>query len=62
MARTLADVVLRRTNLGAAGWPGAACVMRCADVVGTELGWNSDRLVSEIAALRAFYAPVRIPD
>jgi glycerol-3-phosphate dehydrogenase len=62
MARSLADVVLRRTNLGAAGWPGSACVMRCADVVGTELGWNSERLVSEIAALRAFYAPVRIPD
>jgi glycerol-3-phosphate dehydrogenase len=62
MARTLTDVVLRRTNLGPAGWPGAACVMRCADVMGAELGWNSERMVAEIAALRAAYAPVRIPD
>jgi glycerol-3-phosphate dehydrogenase len=62
MARTLADVVLRRTSLGAAGWPGTACVMRCADVMAAELGWDSGRLVSEIAALRACYAPVRIPD
>ncbi len=62
MARTLADAVLRRTNLGAAGWPGAACVTRCADVMGAELGWNAERRNAEIAALRAFYAPVRLPD
>lgn len=62
MARTLSDAVLRRTNLGAAGWPGTPCVMRCADVMRAELGWDAERTAAEIAALRAFYAPVRLPD
>ncbi|MCB0109669.1 MAG: hypothetical protein KDE53_27295, partial [Caldilineaceae bacterium] len=53
MALTLADVLLRRTELGAAGWPGAACVHHCATVMADELGWSPTRMQQEIAAYKA---------
>jgi glycerol-3-phosphate dehydrogenase len=58
MARTLVDVVVRRTNIGAAGLPDAATVARCAHVAAKELGWDAATVDAEVARLRAFYSPV----
>jgi glycerol-3-phosphate dehydrogenase len=59
MSVTLADAVLRRTPLGALGFPGDAAVNRAADLVGEELSWPDERKNGEIAALQRFYAEVR---
>ena len=58
MVGTLADAVLRRTPLGALGYPGDAACARAASMVGAELGWTPARQEREIEALRAFYAPI----
>ena len=55
MAITLADAVLRRTPLGALGYPGDAAVERAAAIAGAELAWSADRTGAEIDALKAFY-------
>ena len=55
MAPTLADIVIRRTPLGALGHPGAAALTRAAAIVGAELGWTEDQRQREIAAVDAFY-------
>ena len=59
MAPTLADIVIRRTPLGALGHPGDAAIVRAAAVVGTELGWTEDRRRAEIAGVDAFYGIVK---
>jgi glycerol-3-phosphate dehydrogenase len=56
MALTLADVVLRRTPLGALGHPGSDAIETAAAIVGSELGWSDQRRQDEIAAVNAFYA------
>lgn len=56
MAITLRDAVVRRTPLGALGYPGDAAVDRAAAIVGSESGWSSERTRAEIADLRQFYA------
>ena len=43
MAVTLADAVMRRTPLGALGYPGDAAAARAAAIVGDELGWTPER-------------------
>jgi len=58
MVVTLADAVIRRTPLGALGFPGDAPAQRAADIVGAELGWSDERRRQELDALRAFY---RVP-
>jgi len=57
MARSLADVVFRRTELGAAGTPellGAA-----ASAVAAELGWSSDRQRDELGAVHGRFGVPR---
>jgi len=56
MAVTLADAVIRRTPLGALGYPGDAPLTRAAAIVGAELGWSEERRREEIAAVKAFYS------
>jgi glycerol-3-phosphate dehydrogenase len=58
MARTLVDVLVRRTNLGSAGFPGEAVAETCAAVMAAELGWTPARTAEELAAVRRFYEPV----
>ena len=58
MARTLVDVVARRTMLGTAGHPGKVVAHACADTLARELRWTPTRMSAEIDALRTFYAPV----
>src|SRR6266851_206360 len=55
MAPTLADIVIRRTPLGALGHPGDAALARAAAIVGTERKWSDDRRREEIAAVDRFY-------
>lgn len=55
MAVTLADAVIRRTPLGALGYPGDAPLEHAAQIVGAELGWPEERRRSEIDAVRRFY-------
>ena len=51
MAQTLADVVFRRTPLGAAGNPGKAVLQACADHMGEQLGWSHQRRQQELEAV-----------
>ncbi len=55
MARTVADIVIRRTELGAAGHPGAAIVEAVAAIAAEEFGWDADRRTKEVAAVAEFY-------
>ena len=52
---TLADIVIRRSELGAMGHPGADLVKAMAAIAAEELGWDADRRDREIAAVDAFY-------
>jgi glycerol-3-phosphate dehydrogenase len=56
MARTLADAVLRRLDLGTAGPAPPEEIDAVAGVMAAELGWDAGRERSERAALDAFYA------
>jgi glycerol-3-phosphate dehydrogenase len=56
MAHSLADVVLRRLDLGTAGEPAVEDVETVAGVLFHELGWDMGRLAAERADLAAFYA------
>jgi glycerol-3-phosphate dehydrogenase len=55
MAITLADAVIRRTPIGALGYPGDDALERAAAIVGGELGWSAARRQDEIAAVRRVY-------
>jgi hypothetical protein len=48
--------VLRRTPLGALGYPGDAGAERAAQIVGGELGWPAQRTRDELDALKKFYS------
>jgi glycerol-3-phosphate dehydrogenase len=56
MALSLADAVLRRLDLGAAGAPPAAELAVVSGTMARELGWDAARAEAERAALAAFYA------
>jgi glycerol-3-phosphate dehydrogenase len=56
MAVSLSDAVIRRTPLGALGYPGDDVMERAAAVVGNELRWSDERRRTEIAAVRDFYS------
>jgi glycerol-3-phosphate dehydrogenase len=58
MAITLADAVIRRTPLGALGYPGDVPLERAAAIVGAELRWSDARRREEAAAVRGFYGIV----
>jgi glycerol-3-phosphate dehydrogenase len=47
-ARTLADVLLRRTGLGTLGHPGDDVLEAVAGVVALELGWSDERRDAEL--------------
>jgi glycerol-3-phosphate dehydrogenase len=55
MAQTLADVVLRRTGLGAAGPPDIECLIASGAVMASELGWDQLRVNQEIDKTIAAY-------
>ena len=57
MACTLADIVIRRTELGATGHPGADVVDAIARIAAEELEWDADERARQIAAVDRFYGP-----
>jgi len=59
MAMTLADALIRRTEAGSAGHPGADAVTRAATLMAGVHGWTPEQLAREMAAVDAFYA---LPD
>ncbi len=57
-ARTLSDVLLRRTGLGTVGMPDESVLTTVAAVVGEELGWDAARRDAELeAAVRELSLP-----
>jgi glycerol-3-phosphate dehydrogenase len=52
---TLADIVLRRLDLGTGRNAGDAVLERCAQIAGEELGWNAERRLAEIRRVRLSY-------
>ncbi len=52
-ARSLADVLLRRTGAATAGHPGAALVAAVADLLARELGWSPAERQAQIEAFEA---------
>ncbi len=57
MAQTLADVVYRRTGLGATGAPSDDMLQACAKTMAEELDWDAARLTTEIDAVQRFWVP-----
>jgi glycerol-3-phosphate dehydrogenase len=55
MARKIADVLFRRTNIGWFGYPGSGFIEKCADIMGEELGWDSKRKWAEIDDAKRFF-------
>jgi glycerol-3-phosphate dehydrogenase len=55
LASTLADVVMRRLDMGTGELPADSTLQACAEVMGQELGWDSVRCGRELARLRASY-------
>jgi len=59
MAVSLADAVVRRTEAGSAGHPGADALQRAATLMAWVLGWDAQQMEEEVAAVEAFY---RLPE
>lgn len=57
MAHKLADIVMRRTELGTAEYPGEEGLKTCADIMAQELGWDDARVKKEISEVKAIYTP-----
>jgi glycerol-3-phosphate dehydrogenase len=51
MARTLADIVLRRTELGSGGDPGQEEIAEAAEIAAKELSWGEEQRQSEVRSL-----------
>jgi glycerol-3-phosphate dehydrogenase len=51
----LSDAVIRRTEAGSAGHPGTDAIERAGAVMRQALGWDEQRLRSEIAEVETFY-------
>jgi glycerol-3-phosphate dehydrogenase len=54
-AMRLTDIVIRRTALGSMDPPGEEALRSAAALAGAELGWDQQRVASEIDAVRDFY-------
>jgi glycerol-3-phosphate dehydrogenase len=55
MASKLADVVLRRTDLGTSGDPGDKALKDCAEIMKNELSWNDGKVLDEIEEVSNFF-------
>ncbi len=56
-AEKLADVVLRRTELGSGEYPSDEALNAAAKLMGNELGWDKSRIDSEIEYVKQKYQP-----
>ena len=57
MAQRLADVVMRRTLLGSAGFPGETPLRACAAIMSQEMGWSETRTIEELDEVRTIFTP-----
>lgn len=55
MARTLGDVVLRRTDLGTGGHPGWGALAECAEVLAQELDWTHSEVEEQMKSVAAVF-------
>lgn len=55
MALTLADVIMRRTELGSMGLPSMATLQKCARIMGREFQWSSEHQQQEIRSVIQTY-------
>jgi glycerol-3-phosphate dehydrogenase len=51
MARTLTDIVMRRTGIGTLGNPGNEVLQKVAAIAAGELGWDAGKVREEIEAV-----------
>jgi glycerol-3-phosphate dehydrogenase len=51
----LTDAVIRRTEAGAAGHPGADAIRNAAAIMAKAMGWDEWKMQTEIAEVEAFY-------
>ena len=56
MAVKLSDVVLRRTDIGSAGYPGDSAVNEIAGIMAHELGWNEEHKEQEVNEVKSLYS------
>jgi glycerol-3-phosphate dehydrogenase len=61
MARTLGDIVLRRTGIGTLGHPGRAVLEKVAALAASELGWDEVETKRQIASTSEQLTPP-VPD
>ena len=61
MAHTLADVLLRRTDLAPATNPAGDVIRECAELMARELDWDESRISSEIEGWQGTLAGQRRP-
>lgn len=59
MALTLSDVILRRSNIGAAEEPEDTVLATIADVMARELDWSEDEKGEQIVKVKQFFTPLR---
>jgi len=59
MACKVGDVVLRRTDLGSAAYPGDEAVRSCANLMARELNWPTARVEGEVEETKRLYDFVR---
>lgn len=55
MVVTLADIILRRLDLGTGKMASDAALERCAQIAGEELGWSAERQRAEIQRVKLSY-------
>ena len=55
MARTLDDVIFRRTGLGTIGHPGPKALQRCLDIMAEILDWDEDEQQRQLAMVEERY-------
>jgi glycerol-3-phosphate dehydrogenase len=55
MAQNLSDVIMRRTELGNSGYPGAAVITKCAEIMGRELNWEKKHRQAEIDSVKLLF-------
>ena len=60
MARTLADVVFRRTGLGTAKCPGRELLTRLSAFMGDLLGWDEAKKAQQVKKVLQRYAPLMV--
>lgn len=52
MAKTLTDIVLRRTELGSGGDPGEDAVCQAAKIASDEFGWDREETAEQVRSVR----------